>query len=55
MPSSLLRYRLAKEFGWTLQQINQTPWHELNEILVAMDVEARAANRRQQTQHRKRR
>ena len=55
MPASLLRYRLAKEFGWTIDEINRTPWRELNEILMAMEVEAKAAKRRNQTQHRRRR
>ena len=55
MPASLLRYRLAKEFGWTIDEINRTPWRELNEILIAMEIETKAANKRSKTAHRKRR
>jgi cytochrome bd-type quinol oxidase subunit 1 len=54
MPPALLRYRLAKEFGWTVEEIDRTPWSALNEILIAMEIEGKAARKRQAS-HRKRR
>jgi len=50
----LLQYRLAKEFGWTVQEIKATPWLELQGILAAMDMENRAARARQQSEQRRR-
>ena len=55
MPASLLRFHLAREFGWTIEEINRTPWRDLNEILLAMEIDAKASKTRNLAQHRKRR